>query len=65
MFARGHYRVTVACIDTEKGCPISPGSTFQELIELCPSLKYNRGKRGVACERQLKNADSSLASTTL
>ncbi|XP_022242232.1 arrestin homolog [Limulus polyphemus] len=65
MFASGHYRVTVACIDTQEGCPINPGSTLQKVVELCPCLEYNRGKRGVACEGQLKKVDSRLASTTL
>ncbi|XP_076363272.1 arrestin 1 isoform X2 [Tachypleus tridentatus] len=65
MFASGHYRATVACVDMQDGCPISPGFTLQKVVEIRPSLEYSCVKRGVAYEGQLKNNDTNLACSTL
>ncbi|KAM3957694.1 arrestin 1 [Aphomia sociella] len=65
LFQNGQYRNVVACIETQDGCPLQPGSNLQKVLYLTPSLDSNRDKRGIALDGQLKRSDTTLASTTL
>ncbi|XP_053604066.1 arrestin homolog [Plodia interpunctella] len=65
LFQSGQYRNVVACIETQDGCPLQPGSSLQKVLHLTPSLSANRDKRGIALDGQLKRTDTTLASTTL
>ncbi|CAG0914523.1 unnamed protein product [Notodromas monacha] len=65
MFTSGQYRVSVASIETEEGCPISPGSSLQKVLHLSPSLEMNKRKPGVALDGKLRHHETSLASSTL
>ncbi|XP_018336587.1 arrestin homolog isoform X2 [Agrilus planipennis] len=65
LFQNGQYRTCVATIETQEGCPIHPGSSLQKIIHLTPLLIFNKNRRGVALDGQLKDEETSLASTTL
>ncbi|XP_066157847.1 arrestin homolog [Euwallacea fornicatus] len=65
LFQNGQYRTTVASLETQEGCPISPGSSLQKVIYLMPLLSSNKDRRGIALDGQLKKQDTNLASTTL
>ncbi|XP_052757802.1 arrestin homolog isoform X2 [Galleria mellonella] len=65
LFQSGQYRNVVACVETQDGCPLQPGSNLQKILYLTPSLQSNRDKRGIALDGQLKRGETTLASTTL
>ncbi|KAL3280778.1 hypothetical protein HHI36_004010 [Cryptolaemus montrouzieri] len=46
LFQNGQYRTTVACVETQEGCPIQPGSSLQKILYMTPTLDSNKNKRG-------------------
>ncbi|XP_050732471.1 arrestin homolog [Eriocheir sinensis] len=65
LFTGGQYRSTVASVETQEGCPVSPGSALQKVLYLTPTLSSNMDRRGVALDGHLKNIHTNLASSTL
>lgn len=65
LFSTAQYKCTVAEIESEEGCPVGPGSTLSKVYYLRPLLAYNKDKRGLALDGQLKHEDTNLASSTL
>jgi len=65
LFSGGQFRSTVASIETQEGCPVTPGSSLQKELFLLPSLSSNKDRRGIALDGQLKNINTNLASSTL
>ncbi|XP_064104641.1 arrestin homolog [Macrobrachium nipponense] len=65
LFSGGQYRSTVSSVETQEGCPISPGSALQKVLQLTPTLTSNMDRRGVALDGHLKNIHTNLASSTL
>lgn len=65
LFSSAQYKCIVAEIESEDGCPVSPGSTLSKVYYLRPSLADNKDKRGLALDGQLKHEDTNLASSTL
>ncbi|XP_076061452.1 arrestin homolog [Oratosquilla oratoria] len=65
LFSGGQYRCTIASVETQEGCPISPGSALQKMLYLTPSIESNKDRRGVALDGHLKNIHTNLASSTL
>lgn len=60
-----HYGKNVAAIETQEGCPISPGASYTKQFEMHPVASSNRDKRGIALDGMLKETDTNLASSTL
>lgn len=65
LFSTAQYKCTVAEIESEEGCPVGPGATLSKVYYLQPLLAYNKDKRGLALDGQLKDEDTNLASSTL
>lgn len=65
LFSTAQYKCTVAEIESEEGCPVGPGSTLSKVYYLSPLLAFNKDKRGLALDGQLKHEDTNLASSTL
>jgi beta-arrestin len=65
LFSTAQYKCTVAEIESEEGCPVGPGSTLSKVYYLRPLLAFNKDKRGLALDGQLKHEDTNLASSTL
>ncbi|EEC07926.1 beta-arrestin, putative, partial [Ixodes scapularis] len=65
LFSTAQYKCTVAEIDSEEGCPVSPGFTLSKVHYLRPLLANNKDKRGLALDGQLKHEDTNLASSTM
>ncbi|RWS31063.1 arrestin red cell isoform 1-like protein [Leptotrombidium deliense] len=65
LFSTAQYKCTVAEIDSEDGCPVSPGFTLSKVYYLRPLLANNKSKRGLALDGQLKHEDTNLASSTI
>ncbi|XP_047468785.1 arrestin homolog [Penaeus chinensis] len=65
LFSGGQYKSTVASVETQEGCPVSPGSALQKILHLLPTLDSNMDRRGVALDGHLKNIHTNLASSTL
>lgn len=65
LFSTAQYKCTVAEIESEEGCPVGPGATLSKVYYLQPLLAYNKDKRGLALDGQLKHEDTNLASSTL
>lgn len=65
LFSTAQYKCTVAEVDSEEGCPVGPGSTLSKVYYLRPLLAFNKDKRGLALDGQLKHEDTNLASSTL
>jgi len=65
LFSGGQYRSTVASVETQEGCPVSPGSALQKMLYLTPALSSNMDRRGIALDGHLKNIHTNLASSTL
>jgi len=67
LFSGGQFKSTVASLETQEGCPVTPGSSLQKELILLPSLQAiaNKDKRGVALDGQLKKEHTNLASSTL
>ncbi|KAM7535026.1 hypothetical protein Aperf_G00000092683 [Anoplocephala perfoliata] len=61
-----HYKCNVAEINSEEGFPIWPSQTgWCKVYRLCPLLEDNRDKSGLALDGDLKNEDTTLASSTI
>ncbi|XP_037777332.1 arrestin homolog [Penaeus monodon] len=65
LFSGGQYKSTVASVETQEGCPVSPGSALQKILYLLPTLDSNMDRRGIALDGHLKNIHTNLASSTL
>lgn len=65
LFSTAQYKCTVAEIESEEGCPVGPGATLSKVYNLTPLLAFNKDKRGLALDGQLKHEDTNLASSTL
>ncbi|XP_054160869.1 beta-arrestin-1-like isoform X2 [Oppia nitens] len=65
LFSTAQYKCTVAEVESEDGCPISPGFTLSKVYYLRPLLANNKDKRGLALDGQLKHEDTNLASSTI
>ncbi|KAF7490545.1 Beta-arrestin-1 [Sarcoptes scabiei] len=65
LFSTAQYKCTVAEIESEDGCPVSPGFTLSKVYNLKPLLANNKDKRGLALDGQLKHEDTNLASSTI
>ncbi|XP_066987847.1 arrestin homolog [Macrobrachium rosenbergii] len=65
LFSGGQYRSNVASVETQEGCPVTPGSALQKVLYLTPSLSSNMDRRGIALDGHLKNIHTNLASSTL
>ncbi|CAG7723641.1 unnamed protein product [Allacma fusca] len=65
LFSTAQYKCTVAEVETEEGCPVSPGFTLSKVYTLTPLLANNKEKRGLALDGQLKHEDTNLASSTI
>ncbi|XP_015789824.1 beta-arrestin-2 isoform X1 [Tetranychus urticae] len=65
LFSTAQYKCSVAEIESEDGCPVSPGFTLSKVYYLRPNLSDNKSKRGLALDGQLKHEDTNLASSTI
>jgi len=65
LFSGGQFRSPVASIETQEGCPVTPGSSLQKELFLLPTWASNKGRSGIALDGQLKNVNTNLASSTL
>jgi len=65
LFSTAQYKCTVAEVESEEGCPVGPGATLSKVYYLRPLLAFNKDKRGLALDGQLKHEDTNLASSTL
>lgn len=65
LFSGGQFRTAVASIETQEGCPVTPGSALKKELVLMPTLNANKDRRGIALDGQLKNVNTNLASSTL
>lgn len=51
--------------DFSEGFPVGPGATLSKVYSVCPLLRNNKDKRGLALDGQLKHEDTNLASSTM
>uniref|UniRef100_A0A0N4Z0H8 Arrestin_C domain-containing protein n=1 Tax=Parastrongyloides trichosuri TaxID=131310 RepID=A0A0N4Z0H8_PARTI len=65
LFTTATYNCDVAKIESTEGFPVGPGSTLSKVYTLMPLLTFNRDKRGLALDGQLKHEDTNLASSTI
>ena len=65
IFQNGQFRTVIDAVETQDGCPISPGSNLQKVLYLKPDLENNKHRRGIALDGRLKREESELASSTL
>ncbi|CAG0879727.1 unnamed protein product [Darwinula stevensoni] len=65
LFSTAQYKCTVAEIESEEGCPVTPGFNLSKVYSLKPTLTPNKSKRGLALDGQLKHEDTNLASSTI
>jgi beta-arrestin len=65
LFSTAQYKCSVAEVESEDGCPVSPGFTLSKVYYLKPLLANNKDKRGLALDGQLKHEDTNLASSTI
>jgi len=65
LFSGGQFRTSVASVETQEGCPLTPGQHLKKELVLIPSLATNKDRHGVAVDGQLKNVNTNLASSTL
>ncbi|KAL2739550.1 hypothetical protein V1477_010939 [Vespula maculifrons] len=65
IFQNGQFRTVIDAIETQDGCPITPGSNLQKIIYLKPNLENNKHRRGIALDGRLKREEAELASSTL
>jgi beta-arrestin len=65
LFSTAQYKCSVAEVESEDGCPVSPGFTLSKVYYLKPLLANNKDKRGLALDGQLKHEDTNLASSTM
>lgn len=65
IFQNGQFRTVIDAVETQDGCPISPGSNLQKILYLKPELENNKNRRGIALDGRLKREEAELASSTL
>jgi len=65
LFSGGQFRTSVASMETQEGCPVTPGSALKKELVLIPTLATNKEKHGIAMDGQLKSVNTNLASSTL
>ncbi|XP_034944183.1 LOW QUALITY PROTEIN: phosrestin-2-like [Chelonus insularis] len=65
IFQNGQFRTVIDAVETQDGCPISPGSTLQKIMYLKPDIENNKQRRGIALDGRLKREEDALASSTL
>ncbi|XP_014615784.1 PREDICTED: arrestin homolog [Polistes canadensis] len=65
IFQNGQFRTVIDAVETQDGCPISPGSNLQKVLYLKPDLENNKHRRGIALDGRLKREEAELASSTL
>lgn len=65
LFSTAQYKCSVAEMESEDGCPVSPGFTLSKVYYLRPLLANNKSKRGLALDGQLRHEDTNLASSTM
>lgn len=65
IFQNGQFRTVIDAVETQDGCPVSPGSNLQKVIYLKPDLLNNKHRRGIALDGRLKREEAELASSTL
>ncbi|XP_042863409.1 arrestin homolog [Penaeus japonicus] len=65
LLSGGQHKSTVASVETQEGCPVSPGSGLQKSLYLTPVLSSNMDRRGIALDGHLKNIHTNLASSTM
>ncbi|CAL1293432.1 unnamed protein product [Larinioides sclopetarius] len=65
MFASGHCRTIISTMDTESGCPVSPGGTLHKVVEIYPTGGEALITRGVALDAPIGEELQSLASSTI
>jgi arrestin-1 len=65
MFASGHCRTIIACMDTESGCPVGPGGTLHKVVEINPTISDIRSARGVALDAPVGEEPVNMASSTI
>ncbi|PAV75800.1 hypothetical protein WR25_11738 [Diploscapter pachys] len=65
LFTTASYTCEVAKVESNEGFPVGPGATLSKVYSVCPLLRYNKDKRGLALDGQLKHEDTNLASSTI
>ncbi|XP_019616409.1 PREDICTED: beta-arrestin-1-like isoform X2 [Branchiostoma belcheri] len=65
LFSTAQYKCPVAILETEDGFPVGPSQTLSKVYTVCPLLKNNLDKRGLALDGKLKHEDTNLASSTI
>ncbi|KAK0182401.1 hypothetical protein PV327_000545 [Microctonus hyperodae] len=65
IFQNGQFRTVIDAVETQDGCPISPGSTLQKILYLKPNIENNSHRRGIALDGVIKRESPELASSTL
>lgn len=65
IFQNGQFRTVLDSVETQDGCPVTPGSTLQKVLYLMPDAEACRKRRGIALDGRLKDEDGQLASSTL
>ncbi|GFQ65867.1 arrestin homolog [Trichonephila clavata] len=65
MFASGHCRTIISTLDTESGCPVSPGGTLHKIVEIHPMAGGAHRTKGVALDAPIGDEPQSLASSTI
>ncbi|CAI5456743.1 unnamed protein product [Caenorhabditis angaria] len=65
LFTTASYTCEVAKIESNEGFPVGPGATLSKVFSVCPLLRNNKDKRGLALDGQLKHEDTNLASSTI
>lgn len=63
LYSNANYKCVVA--NSEKDDEIKPSQSFCKVYEICPLLSFNKDKRGLALDGQLKAEDTNLASSTI
>uniref|UniRef100_A0A1I7XVE7 Arrestin_C domain-containing protein n=1 Tax=Heterorhabditis bacteriophora TaxID=37862 RepID=A0A1I7XVE7_HETBA len=65
LFTTASYTCEVARVESTEGLPVGPGATLSKVFAVCPLLRNNKDKRGLALDGQLKHEDTNLASSTI
>ncbi|CAD6185253.1 unnamed protein product [Caenorhabditis auriculariae] len=65
LFTTASYTCEVARMESSEGFPVGPGATLSKVFSVCPLLRNNKDKRGLALDGQLKHEDTNLASSTI
>jgi len=63
LFSNAQYKCPVALLEADD--QVAGSSTLCKVYQICPLLRNNKDKRGLALDGQLKHEDTNLASSTL